>query len=77
VTHPLYDLLSDLESAGIHFRVSRHRPDTILVTLTVVGERIEIDVFDDGRMEVSRFKGSEAVTAGSDLVKRIIAENRE
>lgn len=76
MTHPLYDLLSELESARIHFRVSRHRPDTILVTLTVVGERVEIDVFDDGRMEVSRFKGSEAVSEEADLVKRIIAENR-
>lgn len=73
----MYDLLSELEAAGIHFGVSRHRPDTILVTLTVIGERIEIDVFDDGRMEVSRFKGGEAVSGEDDLVRRIIAENRD
>ena len=50
---------------------------TILVTLTLVGERVEIDVFDDRHMEVSRFTGNEGVVAGADLVKQIIAENRE
>ena len=77
MTHPLYGLLSELESARIHFMVGRFREDTILVTLTLIGERVEIDVFEDGHMEVSRFTGNEGVVAGADLVKQIIAENRE
>lgn len=42
--------------------------------MTFVGERVEVDVFDDGRMDVSRFKGSEDVVGDEDLVRRIIAE---
>ena len=77
MTHPLYDLLHRLEQAHIYYDVSRHRPETVTVTLTLVGERTEIDVFDDGHMEVSRFPGSEAVVGGDDLVATIIEQNRE
>ncbi|MGH7966573.1 MAG: hypothetical protein ACRERD_32885 [Candidatus Binatia bacterium] len=77
MTHPLFELLSALESARIHFTVARHRPDTVLVTLTLVGERVEVDVFEDGHMEVSRFPGSEAIVGGAELVSQIIAENKE
>jgi hypothetical protein len=73
----LFSLLSALESAKIHFILGRHRPDTVLVTLTLVGERVEIDVFEDGRMEVSRFSGHEDVVGGNELVEALIEENRE
>jgi hypothetical protein len=77
VTHPLYELLNRLDEAHIYYDVSRHRPETVMVTLTLVGERVEIDVFDDGHMEVSRFPGSEDVVGGEDLVARIIEEHRD
>ena len=72
--HPLYDLLRDLESASIHFTLGRYRYDTIRVTLTLVGERVEVDVFDDGHMEVSRFPGDEAVVGEKALLDQIIAD---
>ena len=75
--HPLFDLLDQLDAERYHYVLSRHRPETILVTVTLVGERLEIDVFDDGHMEVSRFKGNEAVEGGVDLVNQILAENAE
>lgn len=37
-------------------------------------QRAESDVFDDGHMEVSRFRGNEDVVGGEDLVKSLIAE---
>ena len=77
MNHPLYDLLSQLESARIHFTIARHREDAVLVTITLVGERVEIDVFADGHFEVSRFQGAENIVGGADLVEQIIAENRE
>ncbi len=77
MTHALYELLSELDAARIHFTLSRNRPDTVLVTLTLVGERVEIDVFVDGHMEVSRFQGNEDVVGGADLVQKLIAENRD
>ncbi len=76
MSHPLYDLLLRLEDAKIPFTLSRNRSDSLLVTLTLVGERVEIDVFEDGHMEVSRFKGSEDVVGGVELVETLIAGSR-
>ena len=77
MTHPLYELLAELEEANIHFLLARHRPEAVTVTLTLVGERVEVDVFADGHMEVARFPGSERVVGGAELVARLIAENRD
>jgi hypothetical protein len=74
IHHPLYALLSELEAAGTFFVLSRHRPDSVLVSITFVGERVEVDVFDDGHMEVSRFVGNEDVVGGEELVRKLIAE---
>jgi len=77
MSHPLYGLLQRLEAAKIHFTLARCRDDSILVSLTLVGERVEIDVFDDGHMEVSRFRGSEDIVGGVELVQKLIDENRD
>lgn len=76
MSHPLYQLLHRLEVANIHYTLARHREETILVTLTLVGERVEVDVFEDGHMEVSRFSGGENIVGGADMVERLIDENR-
>jgi len=72
MSHPLYRLLSALEDARIHFTLHRHRPDTVLVTMTMVGERVEVDVFEDGHIEVSRFSGNEDIVGDIDLVYSLI-----
>lgn len=77
MSHPLYTLLSQLEEARIHFTLSRYRYDTVLVSLTLVGERVEVDVFEDGHMEVSRFLGNENIVGGEQLVRDLIDNNRE
>jgi hypothetical protein len=77
MSHPLYQLLQQLEAAKIYFTLARHREDSILVSLTLVGERVEIDVFDDGHMEVSRFSGSEDIVGDAALVEQIINSNRD
>ena len=51
------ELLADLEDAGIHFTLGRHRDETVLASLTLAGERVESDVFDDGH---TRWHGSKA-----------------
>lgn len=74
MAHPLFDLLTRLEAAGIAFEISRSRPDTILVSLASAGERIEIDVFADGYMEVMRFTGNEDVIGDEDWVEQYIQQ---
>ena len=71
--HPLFDLLSRLEAEHVHFTLARYRPDSVLVTLTLAGERVEVDVFEDGHMEVSRFRGDESVEGGEALLRRLLA----
>ncbi|MBC8749678.1 MULTISPECIES: hypothetical protein [Paraburkholderia] len=71
--HPLYDLLDKLDDAKIHYALSRQRPGSVLLSITVVGQRVEIDVFGDGHMEVSRFIGHEDIEGGAELIDSIIA----
>jgi hypothetical protein len=77
MSHALFDLLRELEAAGFHYALARHRPDTVMVTFTLVGERVEAVVFDDGHIEVSRFKGDESIEGGMALINHLIAENRD
>jgi len=73
MSHSLYQLLQQLDTARIPFTLGRYRRDSVLVTLTLVGERVEVDVFEDGHMEVSRFKGNEDVIGGTELMPEIIS----
>lgn len=61
MTHPLYALLNRLDLDGVRYVLSRNRGDTLTVTVAFVGERLEIEVFEDGHMEYSRFMGTEDV----------------
>ncbi|WP_246735931.1 hypothetical protein [Agrobacterium sp. a22-2] len=61
MTAAIYRLLKQLDDAKIHYYLQRHRPDTIDVTVTLVGKRIEISVFDDDHIEMSQFLGTEDV----------------
>lgn len=70
--HPLYELLRRLDKARYQYVLSRHNSDTVMVTVTFVGERVEVDVFDDGHMEVSRFLGTEDVVGGEEVIYRLI-----
>jgi hypothetical protein len=74
--HQLYELLLRLEDARIPFTLSRNRSDSLLVTLTLVGERVEIDVFENGHMEVSRFTGREALVGAAEVAEKLIAGGR-
>ncbi len=62
--HPLlFDLLRKIEKRfnPAAFTLSPNRDDSVMITLTRVSERLEIDVFEDGHIEYSRFLGSEDV----------------
>ena len=80
MSHPLFELLNELDKARLYYTISRHRDDTVCVSVTFVGERVEIDVFDDGHMEASRFLGTEDILGGKDLVfqliQRTVLENK-
>ena len=72
MSHPLYELLEKLDNAKFYYTLSRNRHDAVLVSIVLVGERIEVDVFDYGHMEVSRYLGTEDVLGGTELIYDII-----
>jgi len=59
----VFEILRRLDSAKVHYFIGRYRSDTIDITATVVGERVEISIFEDGHVEISRFVGNEDVLA--------------
>jgi hypothetical protein len=38
----------------------------------MVGERVEIDIFEDNHLEISRFLGDEKVEGGMDLLMSML-----
>jgi hypothetical protein len=65
--------INALEKARLHFYIERTRPDTLRLNVTLVGERIEIEVFDDEHLEISRFHGDESVEGGEELLRQILS----
>jgi hypothetical protein len=71
------DLISFLNYLGkesIHYRLEHLRDDSIMVSFTLVGLRIELDFFDD-HVEFSYFQGTEAVETDTGLLDRLIQEH--
>jgi hypothetical protein len=54
----LTTFLKHLEEAHLHYTLASHREDTIMVLVTVPGERWEIEFFGDGSVEVERFRSN-------------------
>ena len=73
VASALFDTIKMLEKARLHFFIERTRPDSIRLSVAMVGERIEIDIFEDNHVEISRFSGDESVVGGMDLLTRLLA----
>ena len=71
IAHELFQLLNLLDKQRLSFNLNRYQPDSITVTVTLVGERIEIDVFEDGHIEYSCFKGDESVESGASATSRL------
>lgn len=77
MSHELYRMIALLEDAKIHFRLDRHRDDSIMITATIVGQRIEIDVFEDGHVEYSLFRGNEDVEDNVPALEALIRDNAD
>jgi hypothetical protein len=75
--HTLYKILAELDKAHIHYKLERYREDTVMICVTVVGARIEIEVFSNEEIETSIFSGNEDVEVGIEIVKKIIEEHRD
>ena len=68
----VFDTIRLVEGAGLHFVIERTRPDAISLRVTMVGERVEIDIFEDDHLEISRFHGDERIEGGKDLLLKLL-----
>jgi hypothetical protein len=60
-TDSLYHLLNRLQRARIHHVVRHDREGAVSVDVTVPGERWELDVLEDGTVEIEVFKSDGAI----------------
>jgi len=66
----ILNTIKAIEDANLDFYIERTRPDTVRLSVTLVGERIEIDIFEDDHLEISRFRDDESVEGGKELLAR-------
>jgi len=66
-TDSLYELLSRLRRAKIHHVVRHDREGAVSVDVTVPGERWELDVLEDGTVEIEVFKSDGSIFGESKL----------
>ncbi len=69
----LLDLLAELRSRSSHFELGSFRPDTIMVTVAVPGERWEVEFLVDGSVEAEVFASRgqiETIDHLEDLLER-------
>ena len=72
MTSAIFKTIRMLEEARLHFFIERTRSDSIRLSVAMVGERIEIDIFEDDHLEISRFFGDERVEGEMELLVEIL-----
>ena len=72
----LLPFLEFLSSRNVLFTLDQRRPDSIMVSFTLVGVRAEVDFFDD-HIEYSLFKGNEEVLEDQDALVALIREQTD
>ena len=72
MTSAVFKTIRMLEEARLHFFIERTRSDSIRLSVAMVGERIEIDIFEDDHLEISRFFGDERVEGEMELLVEIL-----
>ena len=70
----LLSFLNYLDKQSIYYRLDHLREDSIMVSFTLVGLRIELDFFDE-HVEFSFFKGNEEVETDTALLAHLIKEH--
>lgn len=66
-----------LDAAHLHYFLERDRSDSITITVSFVGERVEVDVFEDDHVEVSRFRSDESIEGEMDLLRELVKRDME
>ncbi len=68
MSHTLYQTISLLEKKNIHFFLFRDNTDSISISATLPGKRIEIYINEEGEVDFSVFRGNEEIFMGVDAL---------
>lgn len=63
----LLQFLNRLEQEKIHYTLSHHRENAIMITVSVPGQRWEIEFIEDGSVEVEQFISDGEIYDGNRL----------
>ena len=69
----LLEFLKLLDEKAVEFRLDRYSPDSITVTFSLVGHRVEAD-FEMESMSYSVFRGDESMDTDFEKLVSLIAE---
>jgi hypothetical protein len=72
----LITFLNWLDGNNISYDIKHERDDTIMVVVTVVTARIEVDFFDD-HIEFNWYSGDESIHDDQDQLFKLIRDNWE
>lgn len=65
----LLSFLNELRRGKIHYRLSQHRDDAIMVEIAVPGERWEVEFLDEGGVEAEVFRSNGEIHDASALAE--------
>ncbi|MBP0580686.1 hypothetical protein J8I29_15275 [Labrys sp. LIt4] len=71
--HKLYALLRTLERHHLWFMMDRLGSDSVTLTVTVEENRLEIDIFEDERVEYACYKSNQKIAAGGKNLDALIS----
>ncbi len=79
VTHQIsanvFDILEELKRTNTYFYLISTIPYAITICIAFPGQRIEIDVYDDGHIEIAQFAGEEIADMNLNDLLTLIAED--
>jgi hypothetical protein len=62
----LLAFVADLEKANVHYTMGVARSEAVMVTVVIPGERVEIEFFAAGQIEIERFLSDGTVSSATD-----------
>lgn len=68
-----FNIIDQLSQAGIHYSLASYRKGMVMIIASVPGRRIEIEISDDGEIEVESFL-SDGVIDGENGLMSLIKE---
>lgn len=68
----LLEFLNKLQTSKIYYQLEHVRPDTLMVLVTVPGERWEIEFLADGDTQIERFYSDKRGVLSGDEARQLL-----